>query len=98
MSMDYFDLNEASPKDDILLMHIDVLVGNTASHAIFSFMDGFSIYNQIKMTAEDKGKHHLSLHGGHFAIKSCVCNVGATYQRVMTALFHDMIHYELKCM
>ena len=42
----YFqDLNKASPKDDFPLPHIDVLVDNTAGHALLSFMDGFSGYN-----------------------------------------------------
>ena len=43
------DLNRASPKDDFPLPHIDVLVDNTTQHKVFSFMDGFSSYNQIKM-------------------------------------------------
>ena len=33
--------------------HIDILVDNTANFALFSFMDGFSGYNQIKMAPED---------------------------------------------
>ena len=42
----YFqDLNNASPKDDFPLPHIDVLVDNTVGHALLSFMDGFSRYN-----------------------------------------------------
>ena len=53
MCVDYRDLNRACPKDDFLLPHIDVLVDNTMQHKIFSFMDGFSSYNQIKMALED---------------------------------------------
>ena len=40
--IDYRDLNRESPKDDPPLLHIDVLVDNTAQHKVFSFMDGFS--------------------------------------------------------
>ncbi|PNX95907.1 gag/pol polyprotein, partial [Trifolium pratense] len=47
MCVDYRDLNRASPKDVFPLPHIDVLVDNTAQSSIFSFMDGFSGYNQI---------------------------------------------------
>ncbi|PKI68871.1 hypothetical protein CRG98_010726 [Punica granatum] len=43
--VDYRDLNKANPKDNFPLPHIDVLVDNTARHAQFSFMDGFSGYN-----------------------------------------------------
>ena len=53
MYVDYRDLNMVSPKDDFPLPHIDVLVDNTAQHKAFSFMDGFSGYNQIKMAPED---------------------------------------------
>ena len=56
MCVDCSDLNRASPKDDFPLPHIDVLVDNTAQHKVFSFMDGFSGYNQIKMAPEDMEK------------------------------------------
>ena len=52
----YRDLNRSSPKDDFPLTHIDVLVDNTAQYKVFSFMDGFSGYNQIKMSPEDMEK------------------------------------------
>jgi len=56
MCVDYRDLNKASPKDDFPLPHIDVLVDSTAKSKVFSFMDGFSGYNQIKMAPEDREK------------------------------------------
>ena len=56
MCVDYRDLNRASPKYDFPLPHIDVLVDNTAHHEVFSFMDDFSGYNQIKMAPEDMEK------------------------------------------
>ena len=56
MCVDFRDLNKASPKDDFPLLDIDFLVDNTARHALLSFMDGFSRYNQIKMALEDMEK------------------------------------------
>ena len=56
MCVDYRNLNRESPKDDFSLQLIDVLVYNTAEHKVFSFMDGFSGYNQIKMEPEDMEK------------------------------------------
>ena len=53
MCVDYRDLNKASPKDNFSLPHIDTLVDNTIGYSLFSFMDGFSRYNQIKMHPED---------------------------------------------
>ena len=53
MCVDFRDLNQARPKGDFPLPHIDILVDNVAGHALLSFMDGFSGYNQIKMASED---------------------------------------------
>lgn len=47
MCVDYIYLNKASLKDDFALPHIDVLVDNIVGHLLFSFIDGFSGYNQI---------------------------------------------------
>ena len=56
MCVDFRDLNKANPKDDFPLPHIDILVDSTAGHALLSFMDRFSGYNQIKMAPEDMEK------------------------------------------
>ena len=69
MCIDYRDLNKASPKDDFPLPHIDVLVDNTAQHTFFSFMDGFSGYNQIKMAEEDMEKTTFITPWGTFCYK-----------------------------
>ena len=54
--VDYRDLNKASPKDDFPRPQIDMLVDNTTKFKVFSFMDGFSGYNQMKMAPEDMEK------------------------------------------
>ena len=56
MCVDYRDLNRASPKDNFPLPHIDTLVDNTTKNSLFSFMDGFSSYNQIKIVPKDMEK------------------------------------------
>ena len=71
MCVDFRDLNKVSPKDDFPLPHIDVLVDNIAGHALLSFMDEFSGYNQIKMAPKDMEKTSLSHHRGHTATRSC---------------------------
>jgi hypothetical protein len=99
MCVDYRDLNRASPKDDFPLPHIDVLVDNTAKSKVFSFMDGFSGYNQIKMAVEDKEKTSFITPWGTFCYQVMpfgLTNAGATYQRGMTTLFHDMMHKEIE--
>ena len=69
MCVDYRDLNRDSPKDDFPLPHIDILVDNTAQHKVFSFMDGFSGYNQIKMAPEDIEKTTFVTQCGTFCYK-----------------------------
>ena len=56
MCVDFRDLNKACPKDDFPLSHIDMIVYSAASSAMYSFMDGFSGYNQIMMAVMDKIK------------------------------------------
>jgi len=99
MCVDYRDLNCVSPKDDFPLPHIDILVDNTTKFSLFSFMDGFSGYNQIKMAPADIEKTTFITPWGTFCYKVMsfgLKNVGATYQRAMVTLFHDMIHKEIE--
>ena len=95
MCIDYRDHNKASSKDDFQLPHIDVLVDNTAGHKMLSFMDDFLGYNQIRMAEEDMEKTSFITPLGVFCYKVMpfgLKNAGATYQRAMTSLFHDLMH------
>jgi hypothetical protein len=90
--VDYRDLNKASPKDNFPLPLIDILVDNAARNAMYSFMDGFSGYNQIKMAEEDKEKTTFFTPWETFCYKVMLFelkNAGATYQRAMVT--HSMI-------
>ena len=84
MCVDYRDLNKASPKDDFPLPHIDMLVDSTAKFRVFSFMDGFLGYNQIKMAPEDMEKTSFITPWGTFC-----------YRVMPFGLIHDMIHKEI---
>ncbi|TYK25986.1 Retrovirus-related Pol polyprotein from transposon 17.6 [Cucumis melo var. makuwa] len=99
MCVDYKDLIRASPKDNFPLPYIDMLVDNTAGYSTFSFMDGFSGYNHIKMVEEDREKTTFIILWGTFCYKVMsfgLKNAGATYQRAMVTLFHDMMHKEIE--
>ncbi|BBN69283.1 Disease resistance protein TIR-NBS-LRR class family [Prunus dulcis] len=54
MCVDYTNLNRACPKDSFPLPRIDQLVDATAGHALLSFMDAYSGYNQIFMHPETR--------------------------------------------
>ena len=99
MCVDCRDLNRASPKDNFPQPHIDTLVDNTAKHSLFSFMDGFSGYNQIRMAPKDMEKTTFLTMWGTFYYKVMpfgLKNARATYQRTMMMLFHDMMHKEIE--
>jgi len=99
MCVDLRDLNKACPKDDFPLSYIDVLVDNIASSALMSSMDGFSRYNQIKMATEDMTKTIFTTEWEVYCYTVMpfgLKNVGATYQRMVTALLHDMMHNEVE--
>ena len=98
MCVDFKDLNKVFLKDDFPVLHIDVLVDNTTSSALMSFIDSFSGYNQIKMASRDMTKTTFTTKWGIYytAIPFRLKNVGATYQRMDTTLLHNMIHNEVK--
>ena len=98
MCMDFRDPNKACPKDDFPLPHIDVLVDNTIGNALISFMDGFSGYNQIKMAPKDMAKTTFTTEWRiccYTVMQFGLKNAGATYQRMATALLHDMMPNEV---
>ncbi|XP_027166738.1 uncharacterized protein LOC113766785 [Coffea eugenioides] len=97
--IDYRNLNKASPKDDFLLPNIHILLDNTAGHEIESFANYFAGYHQILMAEEDREKTAFITPWGTFCYRVMpfgLKNAGATYQRTMTTLFHDMIHKKME--
>ena len=62
-------------------------------------MDGFFRYSQILMTLEDMEKKSFIIEWGtyYYRVMSFgLKNVGATYQRAMITLFHDMMHWDVE--
>ena len=87
------------PKDEFLLPNIDLLIDSVVGNAMFSFMDRFSGYNQIQMVPKDTKKTIFRTPIGNFyytTMPFVLKIVGATYQSMMTAIFHDMMHHELE--
>ena len=66
---------------------------------MFSFMDRYSGYNQIRMAAKDAEKTTFKspIENFYFTVMPFgLKNAGATYQRTTTAIFHDMMHKEME--
>jgi hypothetical protein len=51
--IDYRDINKACPKYNYPTPFIDQIIDDCSSYEFFSFMDGFSSYNEIEITPED---------------------------------------------
>ncbi|KAL6185431.1 hypothetical protein ACLB2K_041565 [Fragaria x ananassa] len=97
--IDYRDLNKACPKDEFPLPNMDMLIDSTSGQGMLSFMDGFSGYYQIKMATRDAEKtaFRTPYRNFHYTVMPFgLKNTGATYQRAMTAIFHDMMRKEVE--
>jgi hypothetical protein len=72
---------------------IDQIIDDCASHEALSFMDGFSGYNQIQIHPADQYKTAFITPWRTFAYRVMpfgLKNAGATFQRAMTYIFHDL--------
>lgn len=94
--IDFKDLDKAMSKDEYLMPIVEMFVDAAAGQKILSFMNGNAGYNQIFMAPEDIHKTAFKCMGAiglfewvimTFGLK----NTGATYQRAMNYIFHDLI-------
>ena len=90
MCVDYSDLNKACPKDSFPTPRIDQLVDSTAGHALLSFMDAYSGYNQIMMHPLDSQHTAFIIDRGLYCYQVMpfgLKNAVATYQRLVNKIF-----------
>ena len=96
--VEFWDLNVATPKDMYVIPIVDMLVDSTTNYELSSFMNGFSWYNKILIPIDDISKTSFRCLGSlgkfewlvmPFGLKTA----GATYQRAMNAIFHDMLSH-----
>ena len=64
--VDFRNLNKSCLKDEFSLPNMDLLIDSAANHAMFSFMDGLSGYNQIRMSTKDAEKTVFHIPIGNF--------------------------------
>ncbi|XP_074378676.1 uncharacterized protein LOC141720227 [Apium graveolens] len=92
--VDFTNLNKACPKDSFPLPRIDHLVDATTEHALLSFMDAYSRYNQIPMYGPDQEHTSFITDRGlycYIGMPFGLINVGATYQRLVNKIFKRQI-------
>jgi hypothetical protein len=94
--VDFRDLNRATPKDEYPMLVAETLINAAADNKILSFMDGNAGNNQIFMAPEDIHKTAFRVPGAvglfrYVVMTFALKNAGATYQRVMNYIYHDLI-------
>jgi hypothetical protein len=80
--VDYRDINKACPKDNFPTPFINHIVNDCAGSEIFSWMDGFSRYNQINIVPVDQHKTAFICPWGTFAYRKLpfsLKNFGANF-------------------
>ncbi|GKD61589.1 reverse transcriptase domain-containing protein [Tanacetum coccineum] len=91
--IDYRELNESTRKYHFPLPFIDQMLKSLSRNEYYCFLDGFSGYFQIPLALEDQEKTTFTCLYETFAYRRMpfgLCNAPATFQRCMTAIFHDM--------
>jgi hypothetical protein len=94
--VDFRDLNRATPKDEYPMPVAEMLINVVPGNKIMSFMDANAGYNQIFMAPEDIHKTAFRVPGAVGLFEYVVMtfglkNAGATYQRAMNYIYHDLI-------
>ena len=91
--VDYRELNKATQKDHFPLPFIDQVLDTLSGKKFFSFLDGFSGYNQIQIALEDQDKTTFTFPWGDFAYRFLpfgLCNAPTTFQREILDIFSDL--------
>jgi hypothetical protein len=89
--VDYHKLNVQTKKDPFPLPFLD----SVARHEMYLFMDGYNIYNQVKMVEEDKDKMTFISEWGTYAYNVMpfgLCNAPTIFQNVVTKTFKPYLN------
>ena len=92
--IDYRRLNDVTRKDHFPLPFMDQLLERIYGHLFYCFLDGYSGYLQIEISAEDQEKTTFTCPFETYAyirMPFGLCNAPATFQRCMLNIFSDMV-------
>ena len=96
---DFRKLNASTKKDHFPLPFIDLVLDHVAGQECFSFLDGFSGYNQVSIRKEDQLKTTFTTDWGTYAFNRMpfgLCNAPGTFQRLMMDIFQDFLKHFLE--
>jgi hypothetical protein len=89
-----FEILIGHPKDGYLVPSMEQMLQRVSSSEMFSLLDGFSGYNQVLVTPEDRLKTTFRTKWGTYAYRKIpfgLINVGATFQRSMDIDFCGLL-------
>jgi hypothetical protein len=94
--VDFRDLNRATPKDEYPVPVAETLINAAVGNKILSFMDSNASYNQIFRAPEEIHNTAIRVPGvvelfEYVVMTFGLKNAGATYQRAMNYIYHDLI-------
>jgi hypothetical protein len=90
MCIDFKKLNKVTKKDHYPLPFMDQMLERLSKHSHFCYLDGYSVFSQISLHKDDQEKTTFTCPFDTFAHRRMpfgVCNVPATFQRCMNAIF-----------
>jgi hypothetical protein len=93
--VDYRKLNTRTQKDHFPLPFITSILEEVAGHERYTFMDGYSGYNQVMIAPEDRHKTAFTTPWGTFVwhvMPFGLCNAPSTFQRLVMYIFSDLLY------
>ncbi len=93
--MDYQKLNAQTKKGPFPLPFLDSILDYVVGHEMYSFMDGYSRYNQVKMVEINKDNFLKFLEWGAYAydvMSFGLCNAPTTFQKIITKVFFKYLN------
>ncbi|MCO5610817.1 hypothetical protein L7F22_065058 [Adiantum nelumboides] len=93
--VDYKKLNVQIIKDQFPLPFTNMMLDEIAGHEMYSFLDGYSGYNQLKIAPEDQSKTTFVIEWEEFmylVMPFRLCNAPVTSQRCMMEVFSEFLH------
>jgi hypothetical protein len=97
--VDYQKLNSQNKKDPFPLPFLDSILDIVVGHEMYSFTDGYSGYNPLKMAKEDKEKMSFISKWEAYAYNIMpfgLYNTLATFQKVVTQTFKKYLNDFMK--
>jgi hypothetical protein len=95
LCVDFRNLNRASEKDNYPVPLMEKLLHTVSGFEIISLLDGFSEYNQVLVSEDDRLKTTFQTKRGTFTYKHMsflLISAGATFNRAMDVAFQGLIN------